>query len=148
VALDGQGNVYVADFHNHRIRKVSAAGTITTVAGTGTGGFSGDQGPATSANLRYPAGVEVDGQGSLYIADSYNHRVRKVDASGTITTLAGAGTTGFNGDGPATGAQLNVPLDVVVDRQGVLVIADTENHRVRSLGPLSPARLTLDLTSP
>jgi hypothetical protein len=90
VAVDGQGNVYIADFPDHRVRKVTPGGTITTFAGTGAGGFSGDGGPATSAGLYAPYGVAVDGQGNVYIADSRNYRVRKVATSGTVSaTYAG-----------------------------------------------------------
>ena len=135
VAVDGAGNLYIADARNHRIRKVDASGIITTVAGTGeigggAGGFSGDGGPATAAQLNLPQGVAVDGAGNLYIADARNHRIRKVDASGIITTVAGTGEIGggaggFSGDGgPATAAQLNFPQDVAVDGAGNLYIAD------------------------
>ena len=92
VAADGSGNVYIADSNNHRIRRIAADGTITTVAGTGTSGFSGDGGPATAAQLDFPTGVAVDGSGNLYIADVFNRRIRRVAADGTITTvLEGAG---------------------------------------------------------
>ena len=91
MAVDGQGNVYIADTGNERVRRVDAAGTITTLAGIGGAGYSGDGGPAASAKLGYPYGVAVDGQGSVYIADGW-HRVRKVDAAGTITTFAGTGS--------------------------------------------------------
>ena len=110
VALDGAGNLYIADWLNHRIRKVDSAGTITTVAGDGTEGSGGDGGPATAAQLNLPEGVAVDGAGNLYIADSSNNRIRKVDTAGVITTVAGDGTEGSGGDGgPATAAQLNLP---------------------------------------
>ena len=134
VAVDGSGNLYLADAGNQRVRKVDGSGTITTVAGTGTAGFSGDGGPATSAQLNFPVGVAVDGSGNLYIADSTNNRVRKVDGSGTITTVAGTGTAGFSGDGgAAASAQLNQPLGVAVDGSGNLYIGDWNNHRVRKV---------------
>src|SRR5207247_5124325 len=100
VAVDGSGNLYIGDSGNQRIRKVYAAffGIITTVAGNGTAGLSGDGGPAGSAILSYPGGVAVDGAGNLYIADSSNQRIRKVDTAGIITTVAGKGTIGFFGD--------------------------------------------------
>jgi sugar lactone lactonase YvrE len=133
VAVDGQGNLYVADTSNQRVRKVSAVGTITTIAGTGTQGFSGDGGPATSARLHNPYGVAVDRQGNVYIADSENHRVRKV-SGGTITTIAGTGSRGYSGEGgAATSAQLNWPWRVAVDGQGDVYIADSQNSRVRKV---------------
>ena len=134
VAVDGAGNLYIADSENHRIRKVDATGTITTVAGSGEPGYSGDGGPATEAQLTWPSGVAVDGAGNLYIADSENHRIRKVDATGTITTVAGSGEPGYSGDGgPATEAQLTWPSGVAVDGAGNLYIADRGNHRIRIL---------------
>ena len=134
VAVDGAGNLYIADTSNHRIRKVDSTGTITTIAGTGEGGFSGDGGAATAAQLKFPYGVAVDGAGNLYIADTGNHRIRKVDSTGTITTIAGTGEGGFSGDGgAATAAQLSFPYDVVVDGAGNLYIADTSNHRIRKV---------------
>ncbi len=134
VAVDSSGNLYIADTSNNRIRKVAAGGTITTVAGTGTAGFSGDNGPATSANLYNPTGVAVDGSGNLYIADRANQRIRKVAAGGTITTVAGNGTAGFSGDnGPATSASLSNPYGVAVDSSGNLYIADSSNQRIRKV---------------
>ena len=134
VALDGSGNLYIADGGNSRIRKVDSTGNITTVAGTGTVGFSGDGGAATSAQLRNPYDVALDGSGNLYIADTWNHRIRKVDSSGNISTVAGTGTDGFSGDGAAaTAAQLNQPTGVAVDGSGNLYIADTVNHRIRKV---------------
>ncbi len=134
VAVDSGGNLYIADLYNHRIRKVSAGGTITTVAGNGIYGFSGDGGPATSASLLYPYGLAVDGSGNLYIADDSNQRIRKVSAGGTITTVAGNGTTGFSGDGgPATSASFLHPEGVAVDGSGNLYIADSNNRRIRKV---------------
>ena len=139
VALDGAGNLYIADTDNHRIRKVDTAGTISTIAGTGTEGFSGDGGAATAAQLNSPSGVALDGAGNLYIADAHNHRIRKVDTTGTISTIAGTGTSGFSGDGgAATTAQLNQPEGVAVDGAGNLYIADTYNDRIRLLTLLPP----------
>ena len=134
VAADGAGNVYIADSYNRRVRRVDATGTITTIAGTGESGFSGDGGPASQAQLIEPEGVAVDGLGNLYIADTYNHRIRKVDATGTITTIAGTGERGFSGDGgPASQAQLSAPFDVAADRAGNVYIADNTNHRIRKV---------------
>jgi sugar lactone lactonase YvrE len=132
VTVDAQGNVYVADTSNNRVRKISG-GIITTVAGTGTPGFAGDGGQATSAQLNIPGGVAVDSQGNLYIADEGNQRVRKV-SGGIITTVAGIGTAGYSGDGgQATSAQLNFPHGVEVDAQGNVFITDTDNSRVREV---------------
>ncbi|MDE0473746.1 MAG: Ig-like domain-containing protein, partial [Gammaproteobacteria bacterium] len=133
VAVDGRGNLYIADAENFRIRKVDSAGIITTVAGVGTQGFSGDGGPATAAQFNRPIGVALDRAGNLYIADA-SLRVRKVDSSGVITTFAGSGTRGFGGDGgPATAAQIDSPRDVALDTAGNLYIADANNHRIRKV---------------
>ena len=103
VALDAAGNLFIADTWNHRIRKVTPGGVISTVAGNGTLGFSGDGGPATAAQLNYPSDMAVDAAGNLFIADTGNHRIRKVTPGGVISTVAGNGTAGFSGDGgPAT----------------------------------------------
>jgi sugar lactone lactonase YvrE len=132
VALDAAGNVYMSDFYNNRIRKVSS-GVITTVAGIGTPGFSGDNGLATSAQLNGPIGVAVDSAGNLYIGDGGNNRIRKV-SNGVITTVAGNGTSGFSGDnGPATAAQLNGPGAVAVDAAGNLYISEQGDNRVRKV---------------
>jgi Bacterial Ig-like domain (group 3)/NHL repeat len=133
VAFDTAGNLYVADANNHVIREISTSGVITTIAGTGSEGFAGDGAAATSAQLDTPTGIAVDASGNLYIADSHNHRIRKVSA-GTITTLAGTGTPGFSGDGAAaTAAQLSLPSGVAVDSTGNVYIADTNNHRIRKV---------------
>jgi RHS repeat-associated protein len=132
VAVDASGDIYIADTWNHRIRKVSQ-GIITTVAGNGESGFSGDGGDATAASLSSPSGVAVDALGDLYIADTYNHRIRKV-SQGIITTVAGNGDYGFSGDGgDATAASLYYPSGVAVDASGDLYIADTQNHRIRKV---------------
>jgi uncharacterized protein (TIGR03437 family) len=147
VAVDASGNLFIADSGNGRIRKVSASGIITTVAGGGNGSFSGDGGPATSASLQGPFGVTVDASANLFIADSLNNRIRKVSASGIITTVAGSGSVdvftpqagwsrngGFSGDGgPATSALLNNPMGVAVDASGNLFIADSFNNRIRKV---------------
>ncbi len=137
VTLDGAGNLFIADLGNLRIRKVDSSGTITTVAGAGERGFGGDGGPAVQAQLASPYGVAVDSAGNLYIADSRNHRIRKVDSSGVISTIAGTGERGFGGDGgPATAARLDAPFDVTLDGAGNLYIADRSNHRIRVLMPI------------
>ena len=115
------GNVYIADFDNHRIRKVTiSTGIISTIAGTGTQSYSGDNAAATSATLNYPYGVGLDTAGNVYIADTYNNRIRKVTIStGIITTFAGTGTNSYSGDnGPATSATLCYPYGVAVDSAG------------------------------
>ena len=147
VAVDSAGNLYIADTNNHSIRKVSN-GVMTTVAGNGTTGFSGDNGPATSARLAYPTGVAVDSAGSLYIADTSNSRIRKV-SNGAIVTVAGNGGVGFSGDGgPATSAQLYSPHGVAVDSAGNVYVADSNNGRIRVLAPTgSPCTYSVSLTT-
>jgi sugar lactone lactonase YvrE len=143
LAVDGAGNVYIAEPNLHRIQKVDRAGEITTVAGMNSdGGFSGDNGPAVDARLSSPHGVALDRGGNLYIADTSNHRIRRVDAeSGIITTIAGNGSSGFAGDhGPATAAMLNNPSSIAVDDSGILYIADTGNARVRAVLGVAPRR--------
>jgi len=140
VAVDGAGNLFIADAGNARIRKVAAGtGIISTVAGNGSGGFSGDGGPATSASLPDPAGVAVDASGNLFISELGNRRIRKVDAgTGIISTVAGNGLFGFSGDGgPATSASLADPAGLAVDGSGNLFIADSSNNRIRKLTRLN-----------
>ena len=130
--MDGTGKLFIADTNNHRIRVVDPSGVITTLAGDGNAGFSGDGGPATGARLNFPTGVFVDGSGNLFFADRENHRVRRVDTSGTITTVAGNGVFGYSGDGgPAALAKLAFPSGVFVDGSGVAYIADRFNFRIR-----------------
>ena len=137
MAVDSAGNLYIADSGNRRIRKIDSTGTITTIAGTGEYGFSGDGGPAAAARLAFPADVAVDSAGNVYIADTGNHSIRKVDSTGTITTIAGTGEYGFSGDGgPAVEAELYNPADVAVDSAGNVYIADSFNHRIRILTPM------------
>jgi sugar lactone lactonase YvrE len=134
VAVDGAGNVYIVDAYNQRIRKVNASGIITTVAGNGTAGYGGDGGPATSAELDYPSRLSADRAGNLYVADTLNERIREVNTSGIITTVAGNGAYGYSGDGgPATSAELDYPTDVAVDGAGNLYIADADNSRIREV---------------
>ncbi|MGC2160911.1 MAG: choice-of-anchor D domain-containing protein [Silvibacterium sp.] len=134
VAYDRASDLFIADADNNVIREVNAAGTITTVAGSGMQGFAGDGGPATSALLDTPTGVAVDSSGNLYIADSHNQRVRMVNAQGNISTIAGNGTAGYSGDGgAATSASLFLPEAVAVDSAGSLYIADTDNYRIRKI---------------
>jgi len=140
LALDTGGNWFVADQGNNRLRRVAhTTQIVTTVAGTGIQGFNGDGVAATAARLNVPSGVAVDQVGHIFIADSFNHRVRRVDAiTGVITTVAGDGTAGSVGDGaPATAAQLNFPLDVAIDESGNILIADSFNNRVRRVDAIT-----------
>jgi len=133
LAYDTVGNLYIAVLGDNVIRKVDLNGIITTVVGTGEQGFAGDNGPALSAILDSPAGIAFDASGNLYIADSHNHRIREV-VNGTISTIAGNGTAGFAGDGAAaTSAQLNLPTAVSIDASGNILIADTNNQRIRKI---------------
>jgi sugar lactone lactonase YvrE len=136
VALDASGNIYIVDNFNNRIRKVTAAtGIITTVAGNGTLGYSGDGGAATSAEIAYPVAVALDALGNLYIADEGNNRIRLVTAStGIISTMVGNGTEGYSGDGgAATSAEFDWPEGIALDSSGNLYIADTNNNRIRKV---------------
>jgi trimeric autotransporter adhesin len=135
VAVDASGNLYIADTVNNVVRQISTKGVITTIAGNGTAGFSGDNGAATSAMLNAPQGVAVDSSGNVYVADTANARVRKI-SGGTITTVAGSGTQGYAGDGSAaTSAMLNTPVGLAFDKSGNLYIADVDNSVVRRVSP-------------
>src|SRR5579871_518134 len=146
IALDAQGNVYIADFVNNRIRKIAPNQTITTIAGTGKSGHTGDGGLATSATLSRPAGVAVDGAGNLYVADTGNSVVRRITASGLITTIAGSGIPypSTIDNGPAISAQMN-PARIAVDASNNVYVTDLLNDRVRKLTPVGavPASLTV-----
>jgi poly(3-hydroxybutyrate) depolymerase/sugar lactone lactonase YvrE len=132
LALNSAGQLFIADTENHRVRRVNPDGKITTVAGTGIAGYSGDGSAATAAQLNEPWGLAIDRQDFLYIADASNHRIRRVAPDGTITTIAGTGMAGYLGDdGPAVVAQLNHPLGLAVDSAGNLFIVDQHNYRVR-----------------
>jgi len=134
LAIDSSGNLYIADTGNHRVRKVTTTGIITTVAGNGQQGFGGDGGASINAHLNFPQGLAVDSTGNLYIADSANLRIRRVSPSLVITTVAGDGTSGHSGDnGLATSAQLLNPTSVSVDKDGRIYIADA--FFVRSISP-------------
>ena len=136
LALDASNNLYLADTHNHRIRKITAAtGIISTLAGTGALGFSGDTAASTTANLALPHGITMDPAGNLYLADTANHRIRRIDATtGIITTVAGDGTQAFAGDGgPAVAASLDSPRDAAVSPSTLLTLSDTGNQRIRQL---------------
>jgi sugar lactone lactonase YvrE len=135
IVFDASGNLYLAETANHLIRKVDTTGHITTIAGIGTQGFSGDNGPAISATLDSPQGLVLDSTNNLYLADTHNHRIRKLNlTTGTISTIAGTGTPGFSGDSiSATSAQLNLPTALALDANQNLYIADTANHRIRRI---------------
>jgi uncharacterized protein (TIGR03437 family) len=135
-ALDTAGNLFVADTGSHRIRKVTPAGRITTVAGTGIAGSDGDEGPATAARLNGPAGIAVEDDGNLFLADTQNHRIRQVTPDGVIRTIAGQGSPGYSGDGGmAASAQLYLPAGLALDGAGDLYFADSGNNRIRRLVP-------------
>ncbi|MCS7047068.1 MAG: hypothetical protein NZO58_11990, partial [Gemmataceae bacterium] len=134
--IDAHGQLYIAEAGNHCIRKVNLqTGIITTVAGTGKAGYTGDGGPATAATFNEPYSVVADADGNLYIADRLNAVVRRVDGkTGMVTTIAGTGVKGYSGDGgPGTKAQLREPNDAVLDGRGGLLIADVADWRVRRL---------------
>lgn len=133
IAMDATGNIYFSD--GNRIRKITmSTGILTTIVGTGTGGYNGDGGPATAAELNYPVGICFDASGNLYIGDETNRRIRIVNTSGIINTFAGTGTAGFSGDGgPATAAELQSPDGVVADAAGNLYVADRYNYRIRKI---------------
>jgi len=134
VAVGPEGDLFIADYGNQRIRKVSRDGTISTLAGSGEAGFGGDGGPALKAKLRGPYGVKADKHGNVYIADQQNNRIRKVTPDGTMTTVAGNGKREFSGDGgPATQAGLAGPNDMVLDDAGNLIIADSGHDRIRKV---------------
>src|SRR5215467_2738763 len=135
-AFDAHGHLYVAEATNHCIRRIDkVTGVITTVAGTGVSGYSGDGGPATRATLNQPYSLQIDTNGDIYIVDRLNAAVRKVAAAtGIITTVAGTGTPGYSGDGgPGVLAQLREPNDCFLDGKGGLLIADIQDQRIRRL---------------
>jgi gliding motility-associated-like protein len=135
LAIDLAGNIYIADLGNHVIRKINSQGVITTFAGTGIKGYSGDGGPATSARLFRPFGVATDNAGNVYIAEDSNHVIRKVDVNGIITTVAGTGMEGYSGDGGlAINARLAIPQRLAVDNMGNIYVPDWVNHTVRKIG--------------
>jgi len=134
LAIDIAGNIYIADLGNHVIRKINSQGIISTFAGTGIKGYSGDGGPATSARLFRPFGVATDNAGNVYIAEDSNHVIRKVDVNGIITTVAGTGIQGYSGDGgPAINARMSIPQRLTVDNMGNIYVPDWINHTIRKI---------------
>ena len=134
VVVDDQGNLYISDRGNNTIRKVSASGIIRTIAGTGDPGFSGDGGHATEAKLTSPRGIALDSAGNIYLADTGNQRIRRIDPAGTIRTVVGNGVRGFSGDGgDALLAAFEFPVDVAVDSMGNIYVADIANERIRMI---------------
>jgi len=133
ITVDQQGNLYLADRDNHRIRQIDTLGIIRTIAGNGSTGNRGDGGAAIQAQLNFPEDMLLDAQGNLYIADTYNHLIRKVDTEGIITTFAGQGSSGLGDGGTAIAAQFDLPIGIAQDSQGNLYIADAEHHRIRKI---------------
>ena len=134
IAIDNHGNVFIADQHNYRIRKINSAGIIRTIAGTDSAGYSGDSGPATLARLNSPYGLVTDRDGNVYFSDTYNERIREIDTDGIISTIAGNGTVGFSGDGGvATAAALYQPSGISIDDHGNIYVADFNNSRIRKI---------------
>lgn len=141
IAVSATGDVYFTDLVNYVVRKVSPAGIITTVAGNGVAGYSGDGGPATAAKLKAPGGLAIDANNNLYISDFNDNRIRKVSPTGVIITVAGIGTHSYSGDGgPATAAELNRPFGIEVDDTGSIYIADWHNNRIRKINGNHPPR--------
>ena len=134
VDADSYGNVYFTDRENNRIRKIDTNGIITTVAGTGVAGYSGDGSFAVNAQIHYPMGIKIDSNDNIYFVDNNNHCIRKINVNGIITTIAGNGTSGFSGDnGLAINSQLYLPQDIAIDSQNNIYIADSYNRRIRKI---------------
>jgi sugar lactone lactonase YvrE len=145
VAVAPDGSIWVSDQGNHRIRRIDPIdGRLETVAGTGQAGYGGDQGPASQARVNSPAGLAAAADGSIVVADRGNHRIRVITPDGSIRTVAGTGQPGFAGDnGPAVEAELNQPSAVAADSDGVILIADSGNHRIRRISPGQQVLTTL-----
>ncbi|RYY12342.1 MAG: hypothetical protein EOO36_17620, partial [Cytophagaceae bacterium] len=132
LAIDAQGTLYVADYFNCSIRKITAAGVVSTLAGTGARGYA--DGPGSTAQFAGPEGLALDAQGTLYVADFGNYRIRKITAAGVVSTLAGTGNSGA-ADGPGSAATFNSPTGIAVDPQGNVYAADIVNDRIRKITP-------------
>ena len=149
IALGPDGSLYIADTDNNRVRRVGPDGVITTVAGDGNYGFSGDGGPSTQARFFFPTAIAVGPDGSLYVADLANMRIRKISTDGVIATVAGTGVQGYAGDeGPAAGAQLNAPYALALAPDGAFVVADTQNNRIRRVAPAFAGLSLSDIVIP
>jgi RHS repeat-associated protein len=149
IALGADGTLYIADEGDHRVRRVTPDGIITTVAGNGEAGYTGDGGPATNARMYYPAGLSPGPNGTLYIADTGNNVIRRVGSDGIIATVAGNGLAGWEGDGgPAVRAELNSPQSVAVGFDGTLLIADYYNNLIRRVSPSLPGFSYTDILMP
>lgn len=133
LAIDATGNVYVADYSNNVIRKITPKGEVSIFAGTGTGGST--NGASTSASFNNPTAVAIDGSGNLYVADYGNHKIRKITVSGVVSTLAGSGTKG-SADGTDIGASFNAPKGIAVDASGAIYVADSDNNKIRKITAL------------
>ncbi len=134
IAVDAMGNIYFAEYRNNVIRKINTAGIISTIAGNGVAGYSGDNGPATNAKLNLPYGLAIDKFGNIYFPEVLNYCVRKINTSGVISTIAGNGTYGFSGDGgSATAAQFRYPGGIAISDTGDIFVADYQNHRIRKI---------------
>ncbi|MBZ5626001.1 MAG: hypothetical protein LAQ69_46030 [Acidobacteriia bacterium] len=145
VAMAPSGNLILADPENNVIREVLSTGAVRVIAGTGETGFSGDGGPAIMAKLNHPSHIALDASGAIYISDSDNVCIRKIDARGYITTIAGIGEVGFSGDGgPAVAARLNRPAGIAIDSVGNIYVADAGNNRVRQISLTGIISTTMD----
>jgi sugar lactone lactonase YvrE len=130
VAVDSAGTVYVADVNNHRIRKITPAGAVSTLAGSGEEGYA--DGPGAVAQFNYPYGIAVDSAGTVYVADTYNHRIRVITAAGAVSTLAGCGEEGYS-DGVGVAARFDYPAGIALDDAGAVYVADSYNNRIRKI---------------